>query len=92
MSKQKKPSTSKSVSQNDPVISYERGHVYNLQPADIKLNPNQPRQHFDEQAQLDLERSIAKHGILEPILFRIDEEEKPVLVAGERRLRASQQL
>ncbi|MBW0143944.1 ParB/RepB/Spo0J family partition protein [Sphingomicrobium clamense] len=58
--------------------------------ADIKPNPNQPRRHFDADALTELSESIARDGVLQPIIVR------PVdggyeLIAGERRWRAAQQ-
>lgn len=57
--------------------------------AEIRPNPNQPRRHFDEAALEALAASIRHRGLLQPILVRrvADGYE---LIAGERRLRASQ--
>lgn len=57
--------------------------------ADIRPNPDQPRRHFAEEKLVELAASIAKHGIIQPIVVR------PVdggyqIVAGERRWRAAQ--
>lgn len=57
--------------------------------ADIRPNPYQPRQHFDEEELADLARSIAEVGIIQPLVVREDESGQYELVAGERRLRAS---
>lgn len=56
----------------------------------IKLPLSQPRRYFDEQKLEELSRSIQKLGILEPLLVRPCESGEYELVAGERRLRASQ--
>ncbi|AFY51367.1 putative transcriptional regulator (plasmid) [Nostoc sp. PCC 7524] len=56
----------------------------------IKLPPSQPRRYFDPQKLEELSRSIQKLGILEPLLVRPCESGEYELVAGERRLRASQ--
>lgn len=61
----------------------------------LRANPNNPRRHFAEENLSDLARSIAEHGIVQPILVR------PVrgddlggarfeIIAGERRWRAAQ--
>jgi len=52
----------------------------------------QPRKHFDEDALHDLSKSIAMHGILQPIVVRPveDEANKYEIIAGERRWRAAQ--
>ena len=55
----------------------------------IRPNPAQPRMQFDEEAIAELAESIAKRGILQPVLLRPDGEDFQ-LVAGERRWRAAQ--
>ena len=57
----------------------------------IKPNRFQPRQSFDEQKINELSQSIAKHGILSPILVRETGAGGYELIAGERRLRAAKQ-
>jgi ParB family chromosome partitioning protein len=65
------------------------GGVREIEIARIRPNPNQPRQHFDEEALKELADSIAEHGVLQPILLR-PEGENFEIIAGERRWRASQ--
>ena len=55
----------------------------------IYSNPDQPRQHFDEDALLDLASSIREHGVLQPVLVRPRADGHYQIVAGERRWRAS---
>ena len=55
----------------------------------IESNPNQPRQHFDEDALADLAASIREHGVLQPVLVRPYVDGQYQIVAGERRWRAS---
>ena len=55
----------------------------------IKPNRFQPRQAFDELKINELSLSIAKHGILSPILVRETGAGGYELIAGERRLRAA---
>ncbi|MDR2635243.1 MAG: ParB/RepB/Spo0J family partition protein [Campylobacteraceae bacterium] len=55
----------------------------------IKPNPYQPRLTFKEDALKDLAASIKKHGLLQPILV-IKKDDGFMLLAGERRMRASQ--
>lgn len=57
--------------------------------ADIRLNPDQPRKFFDEEALESLAESIRKKGVLQPILVR-EHSDGYELVAGERRFRAAQ--
>ena len=59
--------------------------------AQIKPNRFQPRQSFDEQKITELSQSIAKHGILSPILVRETGAGGFELIAGERRLSAAKQ-
>lgn len=54
----------------------------------IKVNEKQPRQIFDEEKLQELADSIKQHGVIQPIVVRKDEEGF-ILVAGERRLRAT---
>ena len=56
--------------------------------SNIKVNPFQPRKHFDEKALQELSESIKRHGLLQPIVV-VEEMDEYVLVAGERRFRAS---
>lgn len=58
--------------------------------AAVEPNPNQPRQHFDEETLVELAASIAEMGVLQPILVRPLDDERYELVAGERRWRAAQ--
>ena len=55
----------------------------------IKPNRFQPRQSFDEGKINELSLSIAKHGVLSPILVRETGAGGYELIAGERRLRAA---
>jgi len=58
----------------------------------IRPNPDQPRRHFAEADLEDLARSIATHGVLQPIILRPDPGRPGAyqIVAGERRWRAAQ--
>ena len=55
----------------------------------ISANPEQPRQHFDEETLEELAASIKEHGVLQPVLVRPRVDGSFQLVAGERRWRAS---
>jgi len=54
----------------------------------IDNNPNQPRKNFDEKALKELAQSIKEHGVIQPILLQKNGE-RYIIVAGERRYRAS---
>lgn len=58
---------------------------------DIKPNPDQPRARFDKESLDELAASIIEVGVLQPIVVTIDNDGKHVLIAGERRWRASKQ-
>ena len=58
--------------------------------AQVRANPYQPRAAFDEEALEALAASIAELGVLQPILVRQISDSSYELIAGERRLRASQ--
>ena len=55
---------------------------------DIRPNPFQPRKFFDEESLIELAESIKNDGLLQPVVVTEDIDGY-VLVAGERRLRAS---
>ncbi len=52
-------------------------------------NPYQPRKTFDDEALADLSKSIAEYGVLQPLLVAPADGGRYLLIAGERRLRAS---
>ncbi len=60
-----------------------------LKIMDIEPNRDQPRKVFDEDALAELADSIAKHGVIQPLLVRPMPDGSYQLVAGERRWRAS---
>lgn len=63
-------------------------NVHHLPIKEIKPNPFQPRKHFDEKTLSELSASIKEHGLIQPIVV-VEDVDGYVLVAGERRLRAS---
>lgn len=66
------------------------GVVLMLAPEEILPNPNQPRRHFDPKELQALADSISENGVLQPLTVRALEGGCYELIAGERRLRASQ--
>ena len=56
---------------------------------EIITNPNQPRKTFSEEAIKELSLSIKEKGVLQPLLVK-KAKKGYELIAGERRLRASQ--
>lgn len=65
--------------------------VVDLALTDIRANPYQPRQKFDQTALKELASSIEKSGVFQPIIVRQPDAEikKYEIIAGERRFRAS---
>ena len=55
----------------------------------IEANPDQPRTNFNEEALQELAASIAELGVVQPITIRELEPDKYMIIAGERRYRAS---
>jgi len=58
----------------------------------IEQNPLQPRENFDHSELEELINSIKKHGILQPLIVTQKTSGSYQLIAGERRLRASEVL
>ena len=56
----------------------------------IKPNPYQPRRDFNKKSLEELSQSIKSFGVLQPISVRRLQNENYELIAGERRLRASE--
>lgn len=64
--------------------------IRNISINSIKPNPYQPRKVFSQKALEELSKSIKAFGIIQPISVRQISGESYELVAGERRLRASE--
>ncbi|ABZ83649.1 chromosome partitioning protein parb, putative [Heliomicrobium modesticaldum Ice1] len=58
----------------------------------IEPNLDQPRKHFDHEALEELARSIAAHGVIQPLVVRPIGKDRYQLIVGERRWRACRQL
>ena len=61
-----------------------------IEIAKIHANPNQPRRDFNEEALQELADSISELGVIQPITLRKEEDGCYMIIAGERRFRASQ--
>ena len=55
----------------------------------IEANPDQPRTNFNEEALQELAASIAELGVVQPITIREIGNDRYMIIAGERRYRAS---
>ncbi len=72
--------------ENEMPISHH--DIQEISLLDIKPNPFQPRKTFDSENLAQLAESIKDHGLIQPIIV-VKEDDKYILVAGERRWRAS---
>ncbi len=70
------------------VTSTKESDILEIPIKDIRSNPHQPREYFDEESLKELSESISEHGVIEPIIVK-----KSIkgydLVAGERRTKAA---
>lgn len=80
----------------DALISTEKvntagsGRIGEIAISQIMPNPNQPRREFDPVALQELADSIREIGIVQPITLRDQGDGTYLIIAGERRWRASQ--
>ncbi len=65
------------------------GRVAEIELADVRPNPYQPRQSFEEEALEELAASIQQLGIIQPITVRALSDGQFEIISGERRFRAS---
>ena len=70
-------------------ISNNRGALRMVPLDQIRPNPEQPRLRFNAAELENLASSISEHGVITPLLVRSAENGGYILIAGERRLRAS---
>lgn len=63
--------------------------IRNVKIADLRSNPYQPRQVFNEEALKELADSIKEHGVFQPIIIKKSIKGYEI-IAGERRVKASQ--
>ena len=74
---------------NQKNVKNEQDGVTEIDITKIYPNPNQPRKHFDEEALHELASSIKLHGIIQPLVVTKTDGDKYMIIAGERRWRAS---
>ncbi|MEI6314568.1 MAG: ParB/RepB/Spo0J family partition protein [Syntrophus sp. (in: bacteria)] len=68
---------------------YVKGKIYKLPLAVLQTDPSQARKFIDPNSLNEMKASIQEHGVLQPILFRQDEQAALFIVAGERRVAAA---
>lgn len=73
-------------------VAEQAGGLADIPIAEIRPNPQQPREHFDEEALAALADSIREVGMLQPVLVRAAENGGYELIAGERRWRAARRI
>lgn len=69
--------------------NYVAASVLELDLTLVHADPSQPRRSFDTQRLEELASSIVEHGLIQPISVYEDDEGGYIVLAGERRLRAS---
>ena len=77
---------------NTENIKVEVAEDFPTQEIDINLidrNPDQPRKTFDEESLRSMANSISLYGVLQPILLVKSDNGRYLIIAGERRFRAS---
>ena len=80
------------VSNPAAVPQYEARTLYQVPIDLVREDPGQPRKTFDAQAQAELVESVARFGIIQPVLFRRGPNGTAVIVAGERRVAAAHEV
>lgn len=66
----------------------KQSDIIEIPLVDIRSNPYQPREYFDEQTLQELAESIKEHGVVQPIIVKKSIKGYEI-IAGERRTRAS---
>jgi ParB family chromosome partitioning protein len=66
------------------------GGVQQVTVDSIKMNPRQPRVHFNQEELNELAASIREHGVIQPLIVSPNGDGTFILIAGERRWNAAQ--
>lgn len=67
----------------------DKKEIIQIKLSNIHPNKNQPRKEFDEEKLKSLSESIKSVGVLQPIVLKPKDKENYMIIAGERRYRAS---
>lgn len=70
-------------------MDFDKKEIIELDINKIYPNGDQPRKVFDEEKIQTLSGSIKAYGVLQPIVVKPDDDGKYMIIAGERRYRAS---
>ena len=63
--------------------------VSTLRISQVEPDASQPRKFFDEEKLVELTASVKQHGVISPILVKLNDNERYTIIAGERRWRAA---
>ena len=78
------------ISSNE-IDNTSNSYVENFDINKIQANPYQPRMHIEPEELIEIADSIREHGVIQPLIITKDKDsDRYFLIAGERRLRASQ--
>jgi len=77
------------LSSGDDMIVDGASSINEISIAEIEANLDQPRKDFDEESLEELAESIRQVGVIQPISLKKLENGKYMIIAGERRFRAS---
>jgi ParB family chromosome partitioning protein len=77
---------------SDNIVTNGSSSISEVEMHLIFANPNQPRSHFDEEALTELATSIRELGVISPITLRKNDDGTYLIIAGERRFRASKSI
>ena len=73
----------------EPIDLKNKFELYDLPLDQVFPDPNQPRKNFTAESLQELSDSIKRYGLVQPIVVREIQTEKYLIIAGERRWRAS---
>ena len=73
-----------------PETESASGGIQYISLDQLKPNPDQPREHFNQDALSELAESIRQQGIIQPVLAEKRADGSYLLIAGERRWRAAE--
>lgn len=73
----------------EPIDLKNKFELFDLPLSTIFPDPNQPRKNFTDNTLIELSDSIKKYGVVQPIIVREVSPTKYLIIAGERRWRAS---
>jgi ParB family chromosome partitioning protein len=75
----------------ETITTEDKDRILRISPAEIKVNPHQPRQRFTDYGLEELTDSIRQYGIIQPLIVTKGAGGYE-LIAGERRLRSAKAL